>query len=50
MNKTFPEAEELLVAIAEGLDDMPLETDVVIVRLFLIWKWLPTYRKKAIFR
>ncbi|MBP7102775.1 MAG: triose-phosphate isomerase [Bacteroidales bacterium] len=30
MNKTFPEAEELLVAIAEGLDDMPLETDVVI--------------------
>ena len=30
MNKTFPEAEELLVAIAEGLDEMELETDVVI--------------------
>ncbi len=30
MNKTFPEAEELLVAIAEGLDDMALETDVII--------------------
>ncbi|MBO4773233.1 MAG: triose-phosphate isomerase [Bacteroidales bacterium] len=30
MNKTFPEAEELLVAIAEGLDDMELETDVII--------------------
>jgi len=30
MNKTFDEAEELLVAIAEGLDDMPLETDVII--------------------
>ncbi len=30
MNKTFPEAEELLVAIAEGLDDMTLETDVII--------------------
>lgn len=30
MNKTFPEAEELLVDIAENLDDMPLETDIII--------------------
>ena len=35
MNKTFPEAEELLVAIAEGLDDMPLETEVIICPPFL---------------
>ena len=30
MNKTFPEAEELLVAIAEGLDEMSLQTEVIL--------------------
>ena len=35
MNKTFPEAEELLVAIAEGLDDMVLETEIIICPPFL---------------
>lgn len=30
MNKNFPEAEELLVAIAESLDDMRLETEIII--------------------
>ena len=35
MNKTFPEAEELLVAIAEGLDEVSLETEVVLCPPFL---------------
>jgi triosephosphate isomerase len=35
MNKTFPEAEDLLVAIAEGLDDMVLETEIIICPSFL---------------
>ena len=30
MNKTFPQAEELLVAIAEGLDEVSLETEVIL--------------------
>ena len=35
MNTTFPEAEELLVAIAEGLDGMNLDTEVIICPPFL---------------
>ena len=35
MNMTFPEAEELLVAIAEGLDEVSLETEVIICPPFL---------------
>jgi len=35
MNKTFPEAEELLVSIAEGIDDMSLETEIIICPPFL---------------
>jgi len=35
MNKTFPEAEELLVAIAEGIDEMALETEIIICPPFL---------------
>ena len=35
MNKTFPEAEELLVSIAEGIDEMPLETEIIICPPFL---------------
>ena len=35
MNKVFSEAEELLVAIAEGIDDMPLETEIIICPPFL---------------
>lgn len=34
MNNTFPEAEELLVAIAEAIEDMPLETDIIICPSF----------------
>jgi triosephosphate isomerase len=30
MNKTFPEAEELLMEIVDGINDMPLETDIII--------------------
>ncbi len=35
MNKVFSEAEELLVSIAEGVDDMPLETEIIICPPFL---------------
>ena len=35
MNTTFPEAEELLVAIAEGLDDIDLNTEIIICPPFL---------------
>jgi len=35
MNKTFPQAEELLVEIAEGLDGVHLETEVIICPPFL---------------
>jgi triosephosphate isomerase len=35
MNTTFPQAEELLVAIAEGLDGVSLETDVILCPPFL---------------
>jgi triosephosphate isomerase len=35
MNKTFPEAEELLLEIAEGIDEMPLETEIIICPPFL---------------
>jgi len=35
MNKTFPEAEDLLVAIAEGLDEVSLETEVILCPPFL---------------
>lgn len=35
MNKTFSEAEELLVAIAEGIDDMPLNTEIIMCPPFL---------------
>ena len=34
MNNTFPEAEELLVAIAEGIEDMPLQTDIIVCPSF----------------
>ena len=34
MNNTFPEAEELLVSIAEGIEDMPLQTDIIICPSF----------------
>ena len=30
MNKTFSEADDLIYAISEGLNDMELETDVII--------------------
>ena len=35
MNKTFPEAEELLVAIAEGLDGVSLDTEVILCPPYL---------------
>lgn len=35
MNKDFTEAEELLVNIAEGIDEMPLETEIIICPPFL---------------
>ena len=34
MNKTFTEAEELLVEIAEGIEEMPLQTDIIICPSF----------------
>jgi triosephosphate isomerase len=35
MNASFPEAEELLASIAEEIEDMPLETDIIICPPFL---------------
>jgi len=35
MNLTFPEAEELLVAIAEGLDEVNLDTEVILCPPYL---------------
>ncbi|MDR0368489.1 MAG: triose-phosphate isomerase [Bacteroidales bacterium] len=35
MNKTFPDAEELLASVAEGIEEMPLETEIIICPPFV---------------
>ena len=49
MNKTFPEAEDLLVAIAEGLDDMVLETEIIICPPFLYLEMAADVAEESVF-